>query len=67
MAEKLDAGLSRDTAEYAASVKARGNNLAVNDKEHVHRADLVDILSVNAVEPEHLSIALLLGNLLRLH
>ncbi len=64
--QQLNAGHSRNAAEDRTSVKAWRDDLAVHNKEHVHRAYLVDVLLVYAVKPQHLGVALLFSFVLSL-
>ena len=64
-AEQFETGHSGDAAEDRA-LQRRGDDLAVDLEEHVHRADFFHIFSLNAVQPQNLSVAELVGVVLRL-
>ena len=51
-------------ARYAGkdvALEFGGNDRVADHKEHVHRADFVDIFMLDTVKPEHLSVAFLFG------
>ena len=62
MLAQIDARSARDARQDAA-VELRRDDGAVDLEEDVHRADFLDVLALDAVEPEHLRIALVV----RLH
>ena len=62
--EKLDTGASRHAGENVAVFDGGSHHHAVDHEEDVHRADLVDVLAVNAVQPQNLRVAHVLGSLL---
>ena len=60
--QKLDGGFARDAAQDGAG--QRGSDDGAVDLEHdVHAAALLDVLTLHAVEPQHLRVALGLGAL----
>ena len=60
--QKLDGGFARDAAQDGAG--QRGSDDGAVDLEHdVHAAALLDVLTLHAVEPQHLRVALGLGTL----
>ena len=50
---ELEDALAGDASKDAA-LERRGDDLAVDDEHHVHRADFLDILVLTTVQPEHL-------------
>ena len=59
LAQHREGAVACDAAEDG-SVQHGGDHRAVDDEDHVHGADLFDILLLRAVQPEHLVVALLL-------
>ena len=59
---QLEDGIAGDAGEDGA-VEHRGDDLAVDDEHHVHGADFLDVLLLHAVQPQHLRVALFLGDL----
>ena len=44
-----------------AAVQHRGDEFVADDEEDVHRADFFDIFQLDAIEPHHLGVSLLVG------
>lgn len=57
---QLQHGVAGDARQDGAA-QGRGHDLAVDHEEHVHGADLFHVLALHGVQPQHLGIALLLG------
>ncbi len=62
--QKLNDRVARDARQDRTGERRRHNG-AVDLEEDVHRADFLDVLAMDTVEPKHLRKAFVLGSVLR--